>query len=106
MKVKLNVVERLLSLEILPKEGNFATLKVIRTLRESLSFSEEELKKYEIVMSDDGRVKWNAQAGSEEVEKEFADFAFDLVKGKLKKMNDENKLEDKHFTLYEKFVGG
>ena len=38
MKLKLSVYERLVLLNILPKEGNFITLKIIRQLREDLSF--------------------------------------------------------------------
>lgn len=43
--MKLNMMERLKLLEILPNEGNRLNLKIVRKLRESLSFSEEELKK-------------------------------------------------------------
>jgi len=42
--MKLNMWERLKLLEILPSEGNRLNLKIMRKLRESLSFSEEELK--------------------------------------------------------------
>lgn len=42
--MKLNIWERLKLLEILPNEGNRLNLKIMRKLRESLSFSEEELK--------------------------------------------------------------
>ncbi len=48
MKVLLNILERLKLLEILPSEGNYATLKIMRKLRETLSLSEEEFKKVTI----------------------------------------------------------
>lgn len=40
--VKLNVLERLGLLGLLPKEGSFSNLKLIRLIREELSFTEEE----------------------------------------------------------------
>ena len=42
--MKLSVFERLILLNVMPKEGDFTTLKIIRNLQEALSFSEEELK--------------------------------------------------------------
>jgi len=42
--MKLSVFERLNCLSILPVEGSFFTLKIMRKLREDLSFSEEENK--------------------------------------------------------------
>ena len=39
--MKLSVYERLILLNILPKEGNFTTLKTVRVLKERLSFDDE-----------------------------------------------------------------
>ena len=41
--MKLEVYERIVLLNILPQEGDFTTLKLVRKLRESLSFSEKEI---------------------------------------------------------------
>ena len=42
--MKLTVPERLILVNILPAESDYTTLKLVRKLRESLSFSEEEHK--------------------------------------------------------------
>lgn len=42
--MELTTVERLKLLETLPAEGNIMSLKILRKLRETLSFTEEELK--------------------------------------------------------------
>ena len=42
--MELTTVERLKLLEVLPSEGDILTLKILRKLRETLSFNEEELK--------------------------------------------------------------
>jgi len=51
--MELTTVERLKLLEVLPTQENILTLKIVRKLRETLSFNEEELKqigtKYEFV---------------------------------------------------------
>ena len=43
-KKKVNVLERLMLLGILPKEGSFTNLKLLRLVKESLSFNEAENK--------------------------------------------------------------
>ena len=40
--MKLSVLERIMLLQVLPREGSFENLKMLRELRESLSFTEEE----------------------------------------------------------------
>lgn len=45
--MKLTIVERTRLLEVLPAQENILTLKILRKLRETLSFSEEELKTFE-----------------------------------------------------------
>ena len=45
--MKLAILERVKLLEVLPKEGDILTLKILRKLRESLSFSEAELKTFD-----------------------------------------------------------
>lgn len=42
--MKLSVLERLLLLSLLPKEGSFTNLKLVRLAREQLSFNEAENK--------------------------------------------------------------
>lgn len=47
--MELTIIERLKLLEVLPKEGDLLTLKILRKLRESLSFSEDELTAFDTV---------------------------------------------------------
>jgi hypothetical protein len=103
MKENLNLGERFTLLAILPAEGNFATLKVIRQLRESLSLTESEITEYGVKQAED-RITWNPENALKTKEIEFGDFAGEMIKAKLKKMDEDNKLEDKHFSLFEKFV--
>lgn len=145
MKAKLTLADRFAILSILPIEGNFATLKIVRKLRELLSLTEGEIKEYNVVQileehviaiknaKTDAEVlavatkifgAGNAQRmangirngtfGSNQVtwekqekttEMEFGEFAENMIKEQLKKMNDAKKLrEDKHFAIYKIFV--
>ncbi len=100
--MELNVLERLVIQGLLPKEGNYTTLKLLRVCRESLSFDDLENKRLSFFQDGD-QIRWN----------EGVDIVKDIEIGEvmkleivasLKKLEEEKKLKDEHFTLYEKFV--
>jgi hypothetical protein len=100
--MELSVFERLILLNILPKEGDFTTLKIVRKLREDLSFSESEHTALQF-KQDGGNVQWK-QEGDVPVEISIGEKATDLIVEVLKKLDKEKKLQESHFTLYERFV--
>jgi len=99
---ELTVIERLVLLNILPKEGDFTTIKLVRKLRENLSFDEDEHKKLNFVQDGD-QVRWNQEALSSR-QIQIGEKMTDIIHNALKKLNDEKKLTNEHFSLYEKFV--
>jgi len=101
--MKLDVRERLVLLSVLPAEGNFITLKVVRKLRESLSFNEEEIKLYKFVQGNN-QVTWdNSVEQSKAIE--IGTQAKTIIQDTLNKLDKEEKLRDEHFTLCVKFLG-
>ena len=106
--VELTLAERISLLSILPKEANFATLKIMRTLKEGLSFSEEEHKDYEIKVDigDNGNIgyAWNEEGVKSEKAIKIGEIATDVIVKELKKLDKENKLTEREFSLYEKFI--
>jgi len=99
---ELSVLERLILLNILPKEGDFTTIKLLRKLRENLSFDEDEHKKLQFVQDGD-QVRWNENvAGNKRIM--IGEKQADIIHDTLKKLNDGKKLTDSHYSLYEKFV--
>ena len=100
--MELTVLERLVLSNVLPKEGNFTTLRLVRKLREALSFDELEHKKLGFIQDGD-QVRWNESA---KLVKGFTigEKMMDLISATLKKLDKEEKLRDEHFSLYEKFV--
>lgn len=99
--MELGVLERVVILDILPKEANYATLKIKQNLQMDLSFSEEELDEYGITF-DGPNINWKS---SSEKEISIGEKATDLIVESLKKLDEQKKLGEKHITLWEKFVG-
>jgi hypothetical protein len=94
----------LVLLSILPKEGNFMTLRLIRKARENSSFSDAENKKLAFVQDGD-QIRWNETEARQIVKDiELGDTVTNIVIEALKKLDKDGKLRDDHFSLYEKFV--
>ena len=104
--MELTVLERLVLLQLLPKEGNFATLKLVRKAREDLSFDDLENKRLNFVQDGD-QVRWN-MTEDKGIRKDITigETMTNTVVEELKKLSDSGKLREDHFTLYEKFVEG
>lgn len=101
--MNLSVLERMLVLMILPKEGDFTTLKILTNLRMSLSFTEEEVKKWNIVSDPASNMtKWDE--GSGEAEIVIGEKATDIIVDALKKLDREKKLTEEMMDIYERFV--
>lgn len=101
MKVGLNVFERVMITQIVPKEGNFITLRLVNDLVSKIGLSAQDFEDYGIVQ-EEGKTRWN-EKGIIPKEFELADAESELIRKQLKKMDDENKLSMQMFTLYEKF---
>ena len=100
----LNTFDRLILLNIMPKEGDITTLKIIRKLKDDLSFSEEEHTALQF-KNEDGNIMWKEEADIKK-EIEIGEKATDIIAEALKKLNKERKLTEAHIPVFEKFVGG
>jgi len=112
--ILLTIVERNILMSILPKEGNFITLKTVRQLREALSIQDGEDEEYGIMKEGDslgnGAVVPKGQfrmTRNLDVEKEipFSKKGLEVAETALKALDAQNKLTEAHVSLYEKFVG-
>src|SRR5512147_1441627 len=61
--MELTVFERILLNSILPKEGDFTTIRIVRKLREDLSFSEEEHEVLKFEQKETG-LTWSPEGNS------------------------------------------
>lgn len=102
--MELGVMDRLVLLSVLPREGNITTLKIVRKLREDLSFSEEEHKTLNIKTSEQNKMTtWdNTIAVKKEIE--IGEKATDVIVEALKKLSDSNKLHEDHLSVWEMFM--
>lgn len=98
----LTVMDRALLYGILPAEGDITTLRIVRKLREDLSFSEDENKEFEIVQ-EEGQLRWNPEKATAKAV-EFGPKALKVVVKALKKLSDSDKLTIQYVDLYDKFV--
>ena len=100
--MELSIMDRILLLNILPGEGDITTIRIVRQLREDLSFSEQEHKDFGIV-NEENQIKWDpAKAQPKEVE--FGPKVAKLVSKALKKLSDSDKLTTQYVDLYDRFV--
>jgi hypothetical protein len=100
--MELTVMERLVLLNLLPREGNFKTLKLLRELRESLSFDELENKRLNFQQVGE-QVMWDKEADNVRDIK-VGDLMTELIVETLKELDKKKTLKEEQFTLYEKFV--
>jgi hypothetical protein len=101
--MELNVTERLMLLNMLPVEANITTLRLLRTLKEDLSFNEEENKSLNFVQ-DGEQLRWNIEAAETVKDVTIGEIMTVLIAGILTKLNTEEKLTEGHINLYDKFM--
>jgi len=104
-KMKLTLGERITLLTVLPKEANFVTLQILRSLETRLSFTEKEIKDFEIKFNPrNASYAWNEKGRDYETAVEFGEKTTAIVVGQLEELDKTEKLTAQHITVYEKFV--
>ena len=100
MEYRLGVKDRIVLLGILPAEGNLTTIKIVRELREALSFSEAEHA--DLQMTQDGdRLTWREPETPRPVE--IGAKGQEIIRSALEKLDQEKKLKEDHLGLCELF---
>lgn len=101
MEYTLSVKQRLVLLGILPPEGNLTTIRIVRELREGLSFSEAEHSDLQMVQEGE-QIRWE-QGATPDKKLDIGPKAVEVVRDALKKLDDEKKLRDDHIELCDLF---
>lgn len=100
----LEVHERLIILDLLPKEEDIAGMKAIRRAREAISFTPEEKAFYKLVTKD-GRVEWDTARATEQIKDVPIDeYVTRKIQDALAHLNMEHKIREEHMSLYDKFI--
>lgn len=100
--MQLNVLERVVALEILPSQGTYADLVEIRKARETLALREDDLKQ---IQYDAKTEKFDPILASKHgIDIPVSEWAANTLRSILLQKEKDKKLSDKELTLYEKFV--
>ena len=101
MEYTLSVKIRLMLLGILPAESNLTTIRIVRELREGLSFSEGEHKDLQM-KQEDNQLRWKEGAVPDKV-LDIGPKAQEVIREAIKKLDDDKKLVPDHLELVDLF---
>jgi hypothetical protein len=104
MKVKLNVLERVLLLNMLPQRGNLVTCRAASNTGKIITITKEEEQEFEL-KKEGGMTTWN-EAGREEKEFTLPPSSIKLIRDTLYKLDEEKSLPANAVSLCEKFLPG
>ena len=100
--VELTIAQRAILMQIIPQEGDFLTFKIIKDMKSQIGFSEEDLQKFEIKQVDK-IMTWNREK-EETKTVSLGEKGIEIIITALHKLNDEKKINDTNFDLYQQFV--
>ena len=98
----LTVQERLTLLQVIPQQGNFATMKVLDELRMNLSYTEEQMKQWGIEANEETKmISWEENG---EADIPIGEKATGIIVDALRKLDTEDKITEPAVSVYEKFI--
>lgn len=100
--MELGILERISLLNILPVEGDVVTVRILKTLRKDLGFTEEEIRDHKI-SSADNRVTWEETGYKADIS--IGEKATDIIKDAFKRLDREGKIREEMLPLYDTFMG-
>ena len=100
--MEFTILERITLQELLPKQEDYVTMKIIRDLRMELSFSEKEIKDFEINQTN-SHITWNT-VKEKKKKIDIGETAHSIICEALKKADKEKKINEQNISLYEKFI--
>ena len=97
----LSVKARLVLVGILPPEGDLTTIRIVRELREGLSFSEAEHEDLQM-KQENNQIRWEDGAVPNK-KLDIGPKAAEVIRAAIKKLDDEKKLTADHLELVDLF---
>lgn len=97
--IKLNVLERIKLLTVLPTEGNLLEMRMLRDLKNKLFFTEEEIKEFGLQVQAE-RYTWKK---NESVGFEFTLGEIDIIKKSLRGLIEKKKVTEELVSLFDVF---
>ena len=101
----LEVNERLALLELLPREGDYASIKTLSRAREMISFTPEENIELKFESKGNNILVWDVEAGEKLVRDiPIDEWTSNTIREILINLSNEKALTDMQYSLYVKFV--
>lgn len=105
VETELTFTDRIVLGSLLPREASFEKLIIARDLQEKIKVTQDEVKKFSIKPTEDGKnISWDISEEENHFFYEFTDLEKKLIKEELEKKDRESKLEAAHLNLFEVFV--
>jgi hypothetical protein len=110
--VLVNMLERVVLMQVLPKEGSIVTLKVLRDLQGHLGFTDEEIREYRL-MGDNGQIVLAPDVIGVAKDVPMGEVALKLIKDSFQSLAEQAeknpekvKIPISWLPVYERFVEG
>jgi len=103
MKVNVGLTHRVHLISTLPVEGDFISLTIKKDILEKVNLTQKEITDWEIKFLGDGRITWNADK-VKKIEIQFTDVETEMIKSILTNLNNEKKLTEQSYELYDMFI--
>ena len=104
MKVKMNVLERVLLMNMLPQKGNLPTIRAVNNTAKIILITPAEEVEYEL-KKESGMTNWN-EKGKEEKEFDIPPSSIRAIRDILLKLDENEQLPANSVSLCEKFLPG
>lgn len=102
---KLNLGERFVIAELLPKKGNYAMLRILTDLEMKLLPTAKEKEEFNLRLNEDKTMWIWDEPAKEERPLIFEKAEIDIIKDELKKLENSGELDrTRHMSIYNKFV--
>ena len=103
--MRLSMTERLLLLNLLPEQGDVATIRVVHDLRQNLAPSDEEYEECGFFTQEDkpNMLFWDKEKETQK-EMEISRAAREVIKKSLLRVSDEEQVTADLIPLFDKFV--
>ena len=101
--MKLNIPDRLLLLGVIPKQGNFLTLRIVKDLIDKISFGSKEVEEFEL-KEEKGQINWKTDETEHDKEIEITNPEKQIIIQALKNLDQKEELTIDMFGLYNKFM--
>lgn len=100
--MKLNIKERLIIPNILPREGDYTTLIIKKDLLDKIKINQDDISEFEIRITGE-EIQWNTDK-EKEIDVELSELEIKLITDSLKELDKQKKLNDETALIYKKIV--